>query len=390
MKGHVRERPEGSGNWYAVLSIRDQATGKRKLKWHSLKDCTGKRDAEKRCRELVAQHDAGTYVAPDKVTVAAYLEQWLTHMQSQVSPGTHERYGELVRKNIAPLVGSVLLHKLRPEQVSAAYAASLTTGRRDKTGGLSPQTVTHMHRVLKQALGQAVRWSMLTRNPCDAVTPPRVQRKAMQVYDVPALACAIDALRNSRLLIPVLLAGTCGLRRGEAVAVRWRDVDFETGNLAVSQSAEQTKAGVRYKAPKSGKPRRVALSQVIIAELRAWRIRQAEELLALGVRQGPDTFVITKATGEPLQPRSITHEWVRLCKVHNLPRIRFHDLRHSHATHLLAENVHPKIASERLGHSKVGITLDLYSHILPTMQAEAADKVDNVLRLALTKQKPVG
>jgi integrase len=128
------------------------------------------------------------------------------------------------------------------------------------------------------------------------------------------------------------------------------------------------------------------MSATIVAELRAHRIRQAEELLRLGVRQGGDTFIAAQADGDPLQPRSLTHEWYRLLAKTSLPRIRFHDLRHAHATHLLANGVHPKVASERLGHSKIGITLDLYSHVMPGMQADAASRVDDALQAALQKR----
>ena len=152
------------------------------------------------------------------------------------------------------------------------------------------------------------------------------------------------------------------------------------------ESAEQTAAGVRYKPPKSGKGRTVALSATVIAQLRAHRLQQAEELLRLGVRQSDATFVYTREDGEPMQPRSLTHAWLKVLAKTNLPRIRFHDLRHAHATHLLSNGVHPKVASERLGHSRVGITLDLYSHVLPGMQEDAALRVDAALQQALQKR----
>jgi len=154
----------------------------------------------------------------------------------------------------------------------------------------------------------------------------------------------------------------------------------------VVESAEQTGEGVRYKGPKSGRARTVALSPIVAEELRAHQLRQAEELLRLGVRQNNATFLYTREDGGPIQPRSLTHAWRQMLAKTNLPRIRFHDLRHAHATHLLSSGVHPKVASERLGHSKVGITLDLYSHVLPGMQADAAARVDEALRVALQKR----
>src|SRR5690606_16037379 len=143
---------------------------------------------------------------------------------------------------------------------------------------------------------------------------------------------------------------------------------------------------IRYKAPKSGKGRRVALSAGLVEELRTHKVRQAEELLGLGIRQDDAAFVYAREDGEPMQPRSLTHAWMNAIGTSDLPRIRFHDLRHAHATHLLASGVHPKVASERLGHSRVGVTLDLYSHVLPGMQEDAVSRVDEALRLAIEKR----
>lgn len=382
MRGSIRER--SPGHWAIIIEQRDPATGKRKRKWHSFKGT--KRQTQIECARLVSAVNSGSYLEPSKTTVAAFLDRWIDHTKAHLSPRSHERYSELARKNIVPLLGSVVLNKLRPAQVAEAYASALATGRRDGKGGLSPRTVHHMHRVLKQALGQAVKWELLNRNPCDAVDPPKVERATMQTFDLPQTAELIDALRGTRMLIPALLAVLCGLRRGEIAALRWGNVNLTAGQIAVVESAEETKDGVRYKEPKNGRARTVALSSTMIDELRAHRTRQAEELLKLGVRVSNDSFVVAQTDASPLKPTSITHEWVRLLGQTSLPRIRFHDLRHAHATHMLASGVHPKIASERLGHSKVGITLDLYSHVLPNMQADAVAQVDDALRVAINKR----
>lgn len=383
MKGHVRER--SPGKWAIVIDIYDEQ-GNRRRKWHTF-HTTSKRKAEEECARLVAEMRGGSYVEPSKLTIAAYLDTWLGHAKSQVTPRTHERYSEIVRKNIGPAIGSVNLTKLRPQQIADAYSKALTSGRRDGKGGLAPTTVVYMHRVLKQALSQAVRWKMLATNPADAVDPPKVERSALQTYDMPQTAELIERIRGSRLMIPVLLGVMCGLRRGEIVALRWRNVDLQARKLLIVESAEQTKAGVRYKPPKSGKGRGVALSASVAEELRLHKLKQAEELLKLGVRQDDSAFVYAQENGDPVQPRSLTHAWMKASASGYLPRIRFHDLRHAHATHLLANGVHPKVASERLGHSRVGVTLDLYSHVLPGMQEDAASRVDEALQLAIERRK---
>ena len=212
----------------------------------------------------------------------------------------------------------------------------------------------------------------------------------MITFDMTQTADLLESLRGTRVLIPVMLGALCGLRRGEIAALRWRHVDFGTGKLSVVESAEQTVAGVRYKPPKSGRGRAIALSATVSTELGAHRRRQAEELLRLGIRQSDATFVYTREDGEPMQPRSLTRAWEQALSRTTLPRIRFHDLRHAHATHLLSNGVHPKVASERLGHSRVGITLDLYSHVLPGMQEDAAARVDDALRQAVEKRATKG
>ena len=387
MKGHIRER--SPGHWYAVIDLRDAATGKRKRKWHRVK-AKGKREAQAECAALITAVKTGTYIEPAKVTLAAFVDTWLADVKSRVSPRTHERYVELLRKNVAPELGEVLMKDLRPAQISKIYADALTSGRRKDGKGLSRRTVLHVHRVLSQALAQAVKWEMIGRNPCDAVEAPKPTPAPMKTYDMEQTAELLEDLRGTRLFPAVLLAVLCGLRRGEICALKWGQVDLTAGSTAVIQSAEQTRAGVRYKEPKSGRSRTVALSSFVIAELKAHRVRQAQELLRIGVRVTDDTFVYAREDGLPLRPHTLTHDWDRKITKTRLPQLRFHDLRHAHATHMLASGVHPKVASERLGHSKIGMTLDLYSHVLPNMQEDAVAKVDVALQAALNKRETKG
>ncbi|MCP1844403.1 integrase [Bradyrhizobium sp. USDA 4524] len=382
MKGHIRER--SPGRWAIILEQRDPATGKRKRKWHSFKGT--KRQAEVECARLITAISGGTYQEPNKVTLGDFLSRWTDHIKSQVSPKSHERYAGIVNQNIKPLLGAVLITKLKPAQISEAYTKALVGGRRDdKEGGLAPRTVGHMHRVLKQALSQAVRWELIPRNPADAVDPPKVDWKPMQTYDLSQTAELIEAVRGTPIFIPTLLAVLCGLRRGEICALRWRNVDLNAGQISVVESLEQTKAGLRFKSPKSGKGRTVALSETVVTELRAYRAQRAQESLKLGIGLPDDALVIAHADGSIVQPIYVSQQWARLIAKTSLARLRFHDLRHAHATHLLANGVHPKVASERLGHSKVGITLDLYSHVIPGMQEDAAATVDAALKAAQSR-----
>jgi integrase len=275
MRGHLRER--SPGHWAIVIDAKDPDTGQRRRVWHSFRGT--KREAQVECARLIGEHKAGKIaLAPKKVSVAGYLDHWLEHMQTQLTPRSHERYSELVTKNIVPLMGSMALAKLQPATISQAYAKALKNGRRDGRGGLSPKTVLYMHRVLRQALGQAVLWELLGRNPADAVEPPKTERRQMTALDMDTAAALVEAARDTSLFIPVLLAVMCGIRRGEIVALRWKSVDLGRATLAVVVSAEQTKVGVREKPPKNGKGRSVELSALVVEELRRYRARQAERL----------------------------------------------------------------------------------------------------------------
>ncbi|MBR1328817.1 tyrosine-type recombinase/integrase [Bradyrhizobium ottawaense] len=383
MKGSIRER--SPGHWAIILDQRDPATGKRKRKWHSFKGT--KRQAQDECARLITEMNGGGYVEPSKVTVLQFLDRWLKHIKPNVSPRTHERYEQIATKNIAPLLGAKILSKLQPIDISEAYGKALENGRRDGKGGLSPRTVHHMHRVLYSALGQAERWRLITRNPAALLEKrdrPKIERKPVRTIDAHATAAAFDAARERRLFIPLVLATLCGLRRGEITALRWRSVDLENGQLAVVASTEQTDAGtVREKEAKSGRARTIAMPAMAVEELRRWRVVQAEELLRLGVRGDDERHVVTQADGSPLQPRSLTHAVSEFLKEW---RVTLHGLRHSHASHMLASNIHPKIVQERLGHSSIAITMDIYSHLMPNMQGEAAAAVDVAMRAAINKR----
>jgi integrase len=381
MKGHVRER--GKGNWYAVLSVRDPQTGKRRVKFVSLPDAKGKREAQQALARIVTDLGSGILVEPNKTTVVEFLQRWLAHIKTQVSAASFERYRECTN-TIIPALGAVPLTKLRPEQISVFYSRALEAGRRDGKGGLSPRTVHQIHTMLKQALTQACVWRAIPYNPAALVKPPKVQRKEMKTIDTDTTARMLDAARGTAIFIPVLLGVLCGLRRGEICALRWRSVDLENGQLAVVASRPQ---GGIEKETKSGRGPLIALPIMVVTELRRCRTQQAEQLLRLGVRLTDDHHVYSRVDGTPYWPGRLTRSFKSFMREHQLPQIRLHDLRHSHATHLLAAGVHPKIAQERLGHASISVTMDVYSHAMPGMQADAVARIDAAMQAALNKPK---
>ena len=381
MKGHIRKR--GVRSWAIVLDLGRDVAGKRKQKWHSVRG--SKKDAQAELARLVHEINTGSYVEPSKMPVRDYLDRWLENYGEQsVSPKTLERYREIIESHIKPAIGGYVLSKLMPLHIQSFYTEALTSGRKDGTGGLSPQTVLHFHRLLHRALGQAVKWQLLVRNPVDAVEPPRPERKEMSVLDSAGTADLLAKLNGTRLYAPVLIAVTTGLRRGEFLALRWRDIDLDKRQITVNQALEQTKGHLRFKVPKTERSRRrVALPTFVATILKAYKREQNETRLKLGPAYQNNDLVYPRPDGTAWPPDSFSTAFAAFIRSSGMPHIRLHDLRHSHATQLLLQGVHPKIVSERLGHSKVGITLDTYSHVLPGMQEDAVALIDSALRAAI-------
>jgi integrase len=341
--GHMVER--SPGKWSIVLSVKDATTGKRRRQWHSFAGT--KREAAQERIRLLAAINQGTALEPNKTPLARYFKEWLGHIRASVSPRTVQDYQGIIARHLVPELGDVLLTKLTPMAISAAYDR-IRASRQKGQGDLSPRVIGHGHRVLSAALQQAVRWRLLQFNPAADVKPPKVERRMLTTYSFGQAADALEALRGSWLHVPALLGVMCGMRRGEIAALRWGAVDLDKARLMVTQSAEQTRAGVRYKEPKSGQARAIALSPAVVIELRAHRVRQMEMHLRLGLRMNAESFVVARADGAPYAPDSISNEWRRV-PLNGLPRVRFHDLRHTHASHMLASGVHPKSHPNGLG-----------------------------------------
>jgi integrase len=384
--GHIRQRSAGSFEIRYSLGT-DPATGKRRMATTTVKG--NRRAAEKELRRLLRTLDTGEHVDPSRMTVRQWLKTWLDTVRAEISPKSHERYSEIADNFLMPELGALPITKLAAAHIQAAYTKWATGGRRDgKPGGLSPQTRRHIHRVLNAGLVRAVEQQVLARNPAEVFKKrlPKVERREMTTLSTEQSAHLLEAIKHTRIYWPVLLALSTGMRRGEVFALRWKNVDLARETLCVMESLEQTKAGIRFKAPKTDRTRVIVLPTFAVEELRRLKREQAEQLLMLGVRQTGETLVCARTDGLPLQPQSVTHQFNRLVsRIKDMPRVRFHDLRHSHATQLLLAGVHPKVAQERLGHATITTTLDLYSHVTDTMQVDAATRLDAAFQSAITR-----
>jgi integrase len=373
MRGHVRRRGK---KWAVVVDVGNDEDGQRRQRWHS--GYSTRRNAQEALTAILGQLQQGGYIEPSKQTLGQFMRQWLASIRASVRPSTWAGYKMLVEAHILPALGMTPVQRLTASQLNAFYADLLESGRRDGKGPLSARTVRYAHATLHKALADGVRMGLLTRNVAQQATPPAPRpRQEPRTWSAEELRTFLESVQHDRLYAALVLAATTGMRRGEVLAVAWHNLDLDAGRIAVTQAIVPVNGGITYSTPKTAKGRRsVALDPFTVNALRAHRRRCLEERLALGLGMlGEEALVFTDLDGSPLHPGRFSARFDRMVKAAGVPRIRLHDLRHTHATLALQAGVHPKVVSERLGHANVSITLDTYSHAIPALEEEAATKV---------------
>ncbi len=352
------------GRWQARVTLEG---GKRKAFYGKTRS-----EVQQKLTAALRDRDRGLPVASDRQTVGLYLAGWLDATRHQLKPGSWRRYEEITRRHIVPTLGKLPLTKVGPQDVQRLYAVKLDEG-------LSTTTVHYIHRTLRRALAEAERQGAVARNVARLVTPPRPRREEIHVLDSEQVRRLLDEAEGHPLEAFFTLAIHTGMRVGELLALRWKDVSLDRASLSVQATLQRTRDGsVTFASPKSAKSRRqIALSPTAVAALRRHRARQLEERLAAGGTWQNSDIVFTDLVGRPLNGiHVLRYQFAPLLKRAGLPPMRLHDLRHTCATLLLGRSINPKIVSEMLGHSTVAITLDLYSHVLPTMQQSAASALE--------------
>jgi integrase len=379
MRGHITKR--GKNSYSIAISLgKDAATGKYKYQWVSVKGT--KREAEKHLAELIHQLDNGTYIKPGKTTLAEYLERWLKEYSwPNLAPRTTEGYESIIHRHIIPALGKIPLIQLKPEHLQRYYSEKLSGGRYDGKGDLSRTTVSHHHTCLHRALKMALKWGLINRNPADAVTPPRPQRSEMHTMNEDDLHSFLEAAKRTPYYVLFYLALFTGMRRSELLALRWTDVDLLLCQIYVTRSLHHLRTGeIIFRAPKTTKGRRmVSLSPSTAQLLHEYKENQEEQRASLGIPLDDDDPVFSDLEGKPFLPDTVSHAWVKLVKRIGLEGIRLHDARHTHASLMLKQGVHPKVVQERLGHATISTTLDLYSHVAPGLQQAAAEGFDKMV-----------
>jgi integrase len=375
MRGAIVKRGK---SWSYVLYLGRDQNGKKRQKW--VGGFRTKRDAEDALTQSLDRVRTGTWADPGRITVAEYLEQWLEGIRPSLRPKTAASYEDALRGWVLPRVGSLRLAGLTAPRLRALYGELLESGRRNGSGGLSPRSVQYAHRIVSHALKDAVDHGLLVRNPASLVKPPRVPKPPMRVWSADDARRFLGAVAEDRLGALWTLMLTTGLRRGEVLGLRWEDIDFKRGRLAVRQTVVAIGYDVDVSEPKTMSGRRsVSLDPTTVVTLKKHRSRQSEDRLRAGPKAEESDLVFTTEDGSMIHPDRISKAFVQLIERHNLPTIRLHDLRHTAATLALTAGVHPKVVQERLGHANITITLDTYSHVLQGLQEDAAAKVAHLI-----------
>lgn len=383
-EGTVVRRKDG--RWCAALVMGYDSEGKPIRKYFYGRT---RREVQEKLEAAKAEARAGILTEPQKVSLGEWLSRWLEfYVKNRVRLKTYSLYHNAVYKHIIPDLGKKPLQKLTTAELQAFYVRKLKSGRLDGKGGLSTRMVHLFHQVINGALKQAVREGLMVRNPAEAVKLPRLRYGEMRPLTSQEVRRLLEAARGHRLYPALLLELATGLRRGELFALRWRDVDLEQGLVHVRRILHRVqtpngpaRTALVFEEPKTEKSKRtVPVPGNVVAELRAHRARREEEARHSGEVFKDENLVFTTSTGKPVDPDNLNRWYKELLRKAGLPPVRFHDLRHTFATLLLEADEHPKVVQEMLGHSRVGITLDLYTHVRPDLMRRAAEKVGEILR----------
>ncbi|MGH2724417.1 MAG: tyrosine-type recombinase/integrase [Actinomycetota bacterium] len=312
---------------------------------------------------------AEAFLKPE-ATLGEYLLTWLAHMTGRVRLKTLEGYEALIHRHAIPVLGEIPLRELHPLHLQRLYGALMARGT------LAAGTVLNLHLVLTQALGQAHRWGLIPTNPAAAAQPPRPRRAEPVVPDAALVTRLLREVQGTWFAVPVTMAIATGMRRGEVLGLRWSDLDVGLTVAHVRRSLQVVRGELLFAEPKTRRSRRSVPLPSLVRPLLADHRRDQEARREEAEVWEDHDLVLDRGNGRPVNPGTLSSGWHRFCRLRGLPPVRFHDLRHGHATLMLLQGVHPKVVSERLGHANIGITLDIYSHVLPTMQAEAVRAFD--------------
>lgn len=384
MRGHIHKRERQGKNgktvrWYVVVDIGRDDKGKRKQKWHG--GFRTRREAERAMAEIVESLENDRYVAPQKKTLAEFAtDEWLPLNKTQTKTSTWDSYRRNLENHVLPVLGGTTLQQITAGHLDSLYRSLLASGRRNADGGLSPKTVRNIHGTLSKLFTDATDLGILATNPAATAHPPKprtTRNGEIRFWTPEELAMFLRAVRSDHFYPLWHLASMTGMRRGELLGLRWSDLDLKAQRLSVRQNLISVAYEIKVTTPKSHHARSIDLDEKTTAVLASHR----ESLRSEGEPADGDRLTFLKADGEIIHPDVLSQRFERLVGRTDLRRIRLHDLRHTHATIGLRAGVPVKVMSERLGHSTPAFTLQQYAHVIPGMQAEAAEAIAKLVVL---------
>ena len=372
MKGTHRKPRTAGGSWSYRIDTDADDLGRRRQR--EVGGFRTKREAQAALNDALSGSQRGTYVAPSRTTVRQFLDEWHEGSKTELGVTAWTNYGQIIRRNIQPYLGSKRLTDLSPLDVKRWHGKLLENGRKDG-GPLAVASVKLAHRILHRALADAVRWNLIAINPATGVRAPKGESKEMNVWTAVEASRFLDAVTDDRLAAVWTLALHTGLRRGELAGLRWTDVDLKAGTLTVAQQRTTANHAIVVTTPKAKSQRQLLLAPATTAALKAHRRHQRKERLALGPAWMDSGYVFVDEAGVEYHPHRFTKMFEKAVAGAGVPKIRLHDTRHTMATLALAAGVHPKVVQEQLGHSTISVTLDTYSHVPQAVRRDSADKI---------------
>ncbi|BDG42415.1 site-specific integrase [Parageobacillus caldoxylosilyticus] len=367
----IKEKKKG---FYFRIDVgKDPFTGKRKQA--SFGPFRTKTEAKKELLKIKNQVDDGSYFKESTEDFSMFMERWFnTSYKRTVEITTAKSREYVIRNHIMKYFQHKKINEITTFDIDSFYVDKLDSG-------YSGAYIRQMHNLLNQAFDQAVRWSLIKVNPVKNAKPPKVKSEEKITWTVDEVNRFLNLIKDSSMEIPYLLAIFTGMRRGEVLGLKWDDVDFENKKIRIKRSlCFVSGKGLIFKEPKTQKSKRqISISQYVVNVLKRHKQRQDSRKEKFGTQYQDNNLIVCTDDGKPLDPRNLLRQFYRLIEEANVPRISFHDLRHTHATILMQQGENPKVVSERLGHSRVGITLDLYSHVSDDLQEQAAEKFENAL-----------
>ncbi|MBM7571564.1 site-specific integrase [Aquibacillus albus] len=372
MRGSYKKNPDGTWSFRVNIGINPK-TGKRIQKYKS--GFRTKKDAQNEATRILLEVNDGTFFEESPEQFNVYISRWFnTSYKRSVEESTATSRWYLIDKHLIPAFYHRKLNEISPFEIDSFYADKIDNG-------YSPAYIRQMHNVLNQSFQQAVKWRLIKNNPVQDTSPPKVRNKEKQVWNVDQVNHFIKVIDNHHTKIPYVLAIYTGMRRGEILGLKWSDVDLDKGKINIKRSlCFISKKGLTFKEPKTSKSKRqISISKQLIKMLMNHKEYREGLQVKFGIAYVDNDMVVSTDDGKPMDPRNLLRQFYLHMEKAKLPKLSFHDLRHTHATILMQIGENPKVVSERLGHSRVGITLDLYSHVSDDLQERAAEKFEETL-----------